>query len=285
MSVSRFFSEVLGAPLRNQRWSWGAVHPQTGQIFLRVWEHDIEHDGDGERVSIMWEGASKRSSGYQERLEQIELLRGGAGGFGVVCKADGADAGPPRTTRSMDQRVLLRFGKVFEEGSRVFARIVDRVPVDELEVVTGPGATLFGDLEQLRERAIEETTKQSLTEARLGQGAFRAAVMERWGHRCAVTGVSTLQAIRASHVKPWADANDAERLDPANGLPLIATLDALFDAGLISFDDEGKMLVAGSVPDAERRSLGLESVVMRALPAADTAGYLVYHRSCVFLGK
>jgi len=45
-----------------------------------------------------------------------------------------------------------------------------------------------------------------------------------------------------------------QRLDGANGLLLTAELDALFDRGLISFDDSGGMLVSAQMPDTDRRT-------------------------------
>ncbi|MBK6898287.1 MAG: HNH endonuclease [bacterium] len=76
-----------------------------------------------------------------------------------------------------------------------------------------------------------------------------------WNSLCAVSGSSTLDAIRASHIKPWRDSTDHERLDPANGLPLLANYDALFDAGLISFDDNGCMIVSSILNVTEREQL------------------------------
>ncbi|MFT9018324.1 HNH endonuclease [Acetobacter malorum] len=91
---------------------------------------------------------------------------------------------------------------------------------------------------------LTPTQKQALIKARIGQGIFREGLIERWGGRCAVTGVSILEVLRASHIKPWAIASDNERLDPNNGLLLIATLDAAFDKHLISFSDDGEMLLS-----------------------------------------
>ena len=61
-----------------------------------------------------------------------------------------------------------------------------------------------------------------------------------------------MAALEASHIKPWADSNDSERLDPNNGLLLTASLHKLFDAGLISFEDSGKMLVSSKLSQSER---------------------------------
>ena len=46
------------------------------------------------------------------------------------------------------------------------------------------------------------------------------------------------------YYKPWAICEtDADRLDVHNGLLLAAHLDAAFDGGLISFTDEGAILL------------------------------------------
>lgn len=77
-------------------------------------------------------------------------------------------------------------------------------------------------------------------------------MVPRSGNSCAVSGSTVLDAIRASHNKPWRNANDNERLDPFNGLPLIASFDALFDVGLIAFDENGCLLVSSRLPESER---------------------------------
>jgi hypothetical protein len=73
--------------------------------------------------------------------------------------------------------------------------------------------------------------------AAAGPGARTAAGSgsRQWEKRCTVTCCATLETIRASHIKPWWMATNEERLDPGNGLPLVATVDTLFDAGLITF--------------------------------------------------
>lgn len=63
------------------------------------------------------------------------------------------------------------------------------------------------------------------------------------------------QVLRASHAKPWRHCSDSERLDPDNGLPLVATLDALFDAGLITFDAGGCMEISTHLDENQQASL------------------------------
>ena len=71
---------------------------------------------------------------------------------------------------------------------------------------------------------------------RVGQQAYRQAMLDYWGGACAVTGLAWPQALRASHAKPWAKcASCPERLDVFNGLLLSANLDVLFESFLVSF--------------------------------------------------
>jgi hypothetical protein len=138
---------------------------------------------------------------------------------------------------------------------------------------------LAEDLNEIWSRDIKDTTKKTLVNARLGQGKFRADVLQLWDQRCCVTGATTRQVIRASHIKPWRVSNDEVRLDPANGLPLIASLDALFDAGLISFDSSGSLLVSSNLSAGERAKLGINGQDgLKKKPPAKTAEYLVDHR-------
>jgi hypothetical protein len=120
----------------------------------------------------------------------------------------------------------------------------------------GRARALVKDLGDIGRRKLDQTTRERLIDARLGQGGFRRDVDRHWGYACAVTGIKLRQALRASHIIPWQGAGDDDRLDPNNGLLLVATLDALFDKGLISFADDGELLV-GKVSDDEKRKLGL----------------------------
>lgn len=124
----------------------------------------------------------------------------------------------------------------------------------------GRARSLAEDLDQIARRKLGPTTRQRLVDARLGQGRFRKDLERHWGGACAVTGVTVREALRASHIVPWADpkADDDMRLNPHNGLLLVATLDALFDQGWISFDNGGALLVHRDISPAQRKLLGLD---------------------------
>ena len=82
---------------------------------------------------------------------------------------------------------------------------------------------------------------------------------------------------------PLSDANDVERLDPSNGLPLAIHPDALFDAGLISFDSDGSMMISSRLGKDTISLYGLSNKLwLRNPPTKRQEEYLQYHRKNVF---
>lgn len=103
-------------------------------------------------------------------------------------------------------------------------------------------ADVFFFLGTINNPLLSSTTKQEMLNVRIGQQRFRKLVLDMWGHKCAINGAG--QFITASHIKPWSVSDNSERLDPFNGLALSPVYDKAFDVGLISFDDEGKILIS-----------------------------------------
>ena len=96
---------------------------------------------------------------------------------------------------------------------------------------------LAEDLLALQHMGVSDTERDVLAKARIGQGKFRRLVTEAWGlgESCALTGIAIPELLIASHIKPWRESNNEERLDPANGLLLATHIDKLFDQFLVSF--------------------------------------------------
>ncbi len=128
------------------------------------------------------------------------------------------------------------------------------------------------------------TEVERLVLQRIGQDLFRDGLIDYWEGRCAMSGLTVVGLLRASHIKPWgACATDAERLDVFNGLLLAPHLDAAFDQGFITVADNGSVVVAGCLDSNAREILGLRTplrvrVVERHLP------YLQYHRDNIVKG-
>ena len=156
------------------------------------------------------------------------------------------------------------------------------------DIIASPNST-DQDTDNLVEDVIEisndknltETERKSLTAARLGQGAFRKALDKRWNNSCAVTGITTRQLLRASHIRPWKESNNVERLDPNNGLLLSANIDVLFDKGLVTFLDTGEMQLSAKLEESTIDKLDLPGNLNQKLKLAEKV-FLEYHRENIF---
>ena len=191
MGINCFFTNILGAELRNPRWSWGAIDHTTNRVFLRVWKPD------GERILVKHKKPRSHPHGYNERCIHLDFIRKGAMGFGVVCTPVDAEA-EHWTIDSFDDKTLLQLGTLTKENGRTYAHIDARVLVEELphpDSMLKDVLTIFG-------QKIDLTTKVALVNARVGQGKFRSRVLKLWDNRCSVTRSETGDVIRASHIKP-----------------------------------------------------------------------------------
>lgn len=118
---------------------------------------------------------------------------------------------------------------------------------------------------------------------RVGQDIFRERLIDFWDGKCAVTGLSIQQLLRASHIKPWAKCDsDAERLDVFNGLLLAPHIDALFDRGFVSFDDDGAILISSKVGAKELIILSVSHKMKCHGILDDHRKYLLWHRKHEF---
>ncbi|MGN5476901.1 HNH endonuclease [Cupriavidus basilensis] len=131
--------------------------------------------------------------------------------------------------------------------------------------------------QELWAQPIGETEKTQLIKARKGQGIFRLNV-EKWESRCRLTRVADKRFLIASHIKPWANATNSERLDGYNGLLLAPHADRLFDKGWISFGDSGEVLLAAPGIATVMLAWGLDPQRNVGNFGKKQCTYLAYHR-------
>jgi putative restriction endonuclease len=132
--------------------------------------------------------------------------------------------------------------------------------------------------------AIPETTRQALVQARIGQGKFKQQVslLER---ACRITKVDNPTHLIASHIKPWRESDNEERLSGANGLLLTPSIDHLFDRGFISFEDNGE-LITSPISDAislNRMGVDTNHMINVGNFNIDQKYFLDYHRREILL--
>lgn len=278
MRINAFFQNRLGAKLYNHVWSWGATNPSTSDVFLRVGSWAIDEYDDGNTWAILFHPDwAEEKKGATERSRHIDEMRNGSTGYAVIIEFN--DNGK---IRSFDDSYLLKLGKPVDEDGFTYAKVVEKISIDDLVTRSRQSISAARDVVEIIRSRSSETERETLVSARMGQGVFRSAVLRFWNYRCAVTGSTTSVAIRASHIKPWKNCDNTERLDPYNGLPLVATLDTLFDGGLISFRDTGKIVISARLSANERRLLSLKSGNTIGRVHAKTKKYLAYHRCNIF---
>jgi putative restriction endonuclease len=161
-----------------------------------------------------------------------------------------------------------------QAGRFLLDRIDARVPGQATEAIE----------EGVGRAVAASTERRALVLSRIGQGRFREDVMGLWGGRCAVTGLDISPLLRASHIKPWRDSDNRERLDPLNGLLLSPSYDATFDSGLITFDENGGVILSDEWNPLRIEQVGIAPTARVEKLRDGHRPYLDYHRRNVFKG-
>lgn len=182
-----------------------------------------------------------------------------------------------------------------EIGKRLFDEIIragDFVATTNSDLLVGGGEDFTNRQEDAlqthitNDTSLSQTEKEQFIKARKGQGQFRNNVC-KVEVACRVTGITNPTLLVASHIKPWRScATGNERLDGNNGLLLAPHVDHLFDRGLITFDEQGNLLISVHLTEQELEQLGLRSGALKAAKPfnEEQQSYLEYHRREIFLG-
>jgi predicted restriction endonuclease len=99
-----------------------------------------------------------------------------------------------------------------------------------------------------------------------------------------VTSVTDIRHLRASHIKPWKDSNDLEKLSGSNGLLLSPHIDHLFDQGWISFGDKEDILVSKIISPGLTSAWGIDLDHKIGKFTDAQSEFLEFHRVEIFRG-
>lgn len=132
---------------------------------------------------------------------------------------------------------------------------------------------------EVSNQRISQTTREALVQARVGQGKFRADLIQRWSGKCALTGLANINLMVASHIDAWALCDNKARLDPDNGLLLAPHIDRLFDRGLITFEAHGKLQISDKLGSEERYIFALDRFNGIETLTPGNVAYLERHRA------
>jgi len=134
----------------------------------------------------------------------------------------------------------------------------------------------------------EGKMNESMVKTRVNQSYFRQMILASYDNSCCITGLSLPELLVASHISPWA-FDSKNRLNPRNGLCLNALHDRAFDNGLITIDDELRVVVSNRIHKSKSPT-GLKELLLnyagkrirvpsRFLPDPQL---LSYHRQNIF---
>lgn len=124
----------LGAPLANVRWSWGAVRPGDGAVFLRVWRDRMRRRDGVDFVQVTHNHAyltNQKNPGYRERQRHVDLVRAGAPSYLVMCEVVDPEA-RPRKIAGFDTERVYPGGRLIEEDGEFWLEVLSGVPAEEV---------------------------------------------------------------------------------------------------------------------------------------------------------
>ncbi|MGH1286535.1 HNH endonuclease [Bacillus toyonensis] len=164
-------------------------------------------------------------------------------------------------------------------------RYEQRDTVDMNTVVESP-AVKYVELESIvavtpEQIKITETEKEQVIKRRIGQSTFKKALLDI-EKKCKLCGISDERFLLASHIKPWSQSNNQERLDVNNGLLLCPNHDASFDKGYISFKDDGTIMISESLDEATKVLLNINDKLRVQINEVQQQ-HMKWHRENLFI--
>ncbi len=96
---------------------------------------------------------------------------------------------------------------------------------------------------------VGATEGSRVTKVRLAQRFFRSSVLASYASRCCISGINHPSFLIASHILPWSQYPQ-HRTNPRNGICLSSLHDRAFDRGLITFDENLKMVISTELRSA-----------------------------------
>ncbi len=130
--------------------------------------------------------------------------------------------------------------------------------------------------------------KFSTVKTRVDQNLFRKNVLEAYEYRCCITGLEEPSLLVASHILPWSHSIE-QRLNPSNGLCLSSLHDKAFDRGLITFDDNLRLVLSKKIKQL-KSNIYVESfekyagkIIRTPISSPPEKEHIAYHRNNIFI--
>jgi putative restriction endonuclease len=114
-------------------------------------------------------------------------------------------------------------------------------------------------------------------------------VLSNYNETCAICNLNNSRLLVASHIVPWSK-NEKERLNPHNGLCLCSIHDKSFDVGLITINENLKLLISDELKQSSNDTVNNYfsiyedkelNIPKKFYPSTE---FLEYHNEYIFLG-
>ncbi len=128
---------------------------------------------------------------------------------------------------------------------------------------------------------IEELEKRDPYLHRLYKSTLKEESVQLFDNEICYLEKLDYPSLVASHIKPFKKSNPSEQYDKNNGLLLSRGMDALFDKGYISFNDDGTIILSDRLSKDVKEHLknySLDSIILNE----QRLEYLHYNREFVF---
>jgi putative restriction endonuclease len=157
--------------------------------------------------------------------------------------------------KSSFRQVRIAWIDGWDDASRVFSLTFGVTPPRILQT--------HDDSDEQDFNAFGSTSRNSVksTRVRPGQHRFKLRVIQRYGMRCHLTGVTVPEMLEAAHFIPDSSGGST---DPRNGLLMNAALHRAFDAGLFTINPETYAVECR--PGLTPQDLGLRTTTIADLP-------------------
>ena len=198
------------------------------------------------------------------------------------------------TLLASNRHGMANGSKLDKEIFKEYAEHLDQLAVDA-ELIRNEYQMLKAGKQDLEDKYFEQLPYgkdvERETRQRVGQTFFRDAVLSAYDNRCCITEIDDSKLLIASHIKPWAESGETEKTDPRNGLCLNSLHDRCFDAGLMTLDEDYRVVLSNRLAKCDMDEQTKDWLFSyngkqihlpdRSLPRQD---FLDYHRKEIFLG-
>jgi predicted restriction endonuclease len=146
------------------------------------------------------------------------------------------------------------------------------------------------DIVRFEKDLPEGKEKEAVVKIRINQSFFREMILASYRSRCAVCFLPEPDLLVAGHIIPWS-VDVVLRINPRNGICMCVLHDKAFDKGLITINDDYKLLISKALnklanePAIQRGFLAYQDsqIILpdRFLPDKK---FLEFHRNSIFVG-